>query len=176
MRVTYNREMKIKQLLDEIGIDNFVPMRYTITGEGAEKKKKLVPAIHNLIFVKSRQETLTSLKMTRKDFDSMRYIVRPGEREGEKKILCVPDKQMDNFMRVASVTDDSVMFLDYCDGKKDQGVKVKIISGNFAGVTGVVKRIKKNKHVVVYLEDLAAVVIAYLRSDQLEVIDEKACG
>ena len=30
MRVTYRREMKAKRLLDEAGIENFVPLRFAV--------------------------------------------------------------------------------------------------------------------------------------------------
>lgn len=35
MRVTYQRELKMKSQLDELGIENFVPMQYEVTGQGA---------------------------------------------------------------------------------------------------------------------------------------------
>ena len=68
---------------------------------------------------------------------------------------------MQNFMRVASHTDDSVMFLDMSDVQGKVGRKVLITQGEFAGVEGYVKRIKQNKRVVVQLNDLAAVAISF---------------
>ena len=53
MRVTYNREMKIKKILDDLKIDNFLPMQYVLAEEGGLPKQALVPAIHNLIFIHS---------------------------------------------------------------------------------------------------------------------------
>ena len=36
MRVTYNRELKVKAALDQLGIENFLPMRYELVeGPGA---------------------------------------------------------------------------------------------------------------------------------------------
>ena len=54
MRVTYQREMKVKAELDRLGIENFVPMRYKVVesqNDGdMELRRVLVPAISNLIF------------------------------------------------------------------------------------------------------------------------------
>ena len=35
MRVTYQREMKVKAELDRLGIENFVPMRYNVVDGGS---------------------------------------------------------------------------------------------------------------------------------------------
>ena len=36
MRVTYQREMKVKAELDRLGIENFVPMRYKVPAGNRE--------------------------------------------------------------------------------------------------------------------------------------------
>ena len=172
MRVTYHREMKIKALLDELGVECFLPMHYELveTKTGG-KKRVLSPAIHNLIFVRSTQEFLTHLKMCREEFASLRYMMKKsvsGDFKGE--ILQVPDRQMDNFMRVASVQDDRVMFLDNNAFVNKVGQRVKVNDGFFAGVEGVIKRINKNKRVVVQLEGVAAVAIAFVPASQLSII------
>ena len=63
MRVTYQREMKVKAELDRLEIENFVPMRYKMVDDGSEiPRRDLVPAINNLIFVRSTQERISGLK------------------------------------------------------------------------------------------------------------------
>jgi transcription antitermination factor NusG len=172
MRVTYHREMKIKALLDELGIESFVPQRYELVEtKAAGKKRMLVPAIHNLIFVKSTQEQITYLKMTREAFAPMRYIMKRALSSDEKReILHVPDDQMNNFMRVASLQDDRIMFLDYSQLHNNIGKPVKIIDGYFAGVEGTIKRINRNKRVVVQIEGVAAVAIAFVPSSCLTLL------
>ena len=173
MRVTYNRELSVKKGLDELSIENFVPMRYEIVGEGDRRRRKLVPAIHNLIFVRSTRPELTELKMTRREFLPMRYMMRQATPERPREILRVPDKQMEDFIRVASVHDDSVMFLDYTDYLNNNiGTRVRVMEGQFAGVEGVIKRISKNRRVVVQIEGVAAVAITYVPAHSLQVIED----
>lgn len=171
MRVTYNRGMKIKGLLDELNIENFLPMRsdYVKTRNG--KKKKLVPAIRNLIFVKSTQETLTGLKMTMTGFEPLRYITKKSLINGQHEIIHVPDKQMIDFIKVASSPDDQFFVLDNNDFINKVGKRVEITEGYFAGVEGVIKRIKRNKHVVVQIEGIAAVAITFVPANCLSIID-----
>ena len=54
MRVTYSREMKVKAELDRLEIENFVPMTYKLVcSDNGKLHRELVPAINNLIFVRS---------------------------------------------------------------------------------------------------------------------------
>lgn len=170
MRITYHRELTIKEHLDSLGIQNFLPMRHELVETKDGKKLMFVPAIHNLIFVYSTQKKLTELKMTKKEFEPMRYIMKPCE-DGERgEIMHVPDWQMENFIRVASAEENSVQYLDYDNYLRKVGKQVRIMEGNFAGVEGVIKRIKKNKYVVVQIEGVAAVAITYIPAHYLTEI------
>ena len=51
IRVTYNREMKVKAELDELKIRSFVPMQYKAQVRDGRLVKRLVPSVHNLIFI-----------------------------------------------------------------------------------------------------------------------------
>ncbi len=171
MRVTYHRELKIKKALDEIGIENFVPMHYEIVNTPDGRKRMLVPAIHNLIFVRSTQETLTELKITHREFEPLRYIMTVSRHnDTPKSILRVPDKEMENFIRVASTQDENIQYLDYNEFIGKEGKHVRINEGTFAGVEGIIKRIKKNKHVVVQIEGVAAIAITFVPSKYLSFI------
>ena len=168
MRVTYHRELRIKEQLDALGVDNFVPMHYDLSDSSDGPRKTLVPAIHNLIFVHASQEILTHLKMHRKEFEPMRYMMRTSS-DGHKELLYVPDRQMEDFMRVASAQDASVIFLDARDNS-NMGRRVRITVGRFKGVEGVIKRIKKNKYFLIQIDGVAAVAITYVPADCLEPV------
>lgn len=171
MRVTYNRELKVKEHLDAINVESFIPLRYEIVGNGNDRKRKLVPAIHNLLFIRSTKQQLTYLKQSVKELEPLRFIVRTTL-NGNSEILRIPDRQMENFLRVASVQDDSVMFLQPGDYINKVGRRVLITEGVFAGVEGVIKRFKNNRHVVVQMEGLAAVAITYVPANYIATINE----
>ena len=173
MRVTYQREMKVKAELDRLGIENFVPMRYKVVerqNDGdTELRRVLVPAINNLIFVRSTQERLSELKRRNEVLEPLRYMMDHTVSK-EHAIMTVADREMENFMRVASRTDDSVMFLDDETIVGKEGKRVKIMGGVFEGVTGVIRRVKRCKRVVVEIEGVASVAIAYVPAGVLKVI------
>ena len=173
MRVTYSREMKVKAELDRLEIENFVPMKYRITelqkdGE-SELRRVLVPAINNLIFVHSTQERISRLKTSNVVLEPLRYLM-DHTAEKPHEIMTVPDRQMENFMRVATMTDDSVMFLDKKSFVGKEGKRVMIMGGKFEGVEGVIRRVKRCKRVVVELEGVASVAIAFVPAALLREI------
>ena len=190
MRVTYSREMKMKAELDRLGIENFVPMRYRIVesrkdGETEARKggltdlrkrgetdlrRVLVPAVNNLIFVRSTQEWISGLKVSNEVLEPLRYMMdRTAGREHE--IMTVSDREMDNFMRVATMTDESVMFLDETSIVGKEGKRVRIMGGVFEGVEGVIRRVKRCKRVVVEIEGVASVAIAHVPVGWLREIE-----
>ena len=173
MRVTYQREMKVKAELDRLGIECFVPMTYRVEesrNDGITDKRKhgetellreLVPAINNLIFVRSTQERISGLKRSNEVLEPLRYMMDHTAEEAHV-IMTVPDRQMENFMRVATMTDDSVMFLDENTIVGKEGKRVMVMGGAFEGVEGVIRRVKRCKRVVVELEGVASVAIAFV--------------
>ena len=170
MRVTYQREMKVKAELDRLGIECFVPMTYKlIDGDMDNPHRELVPAINNLIFVHSTQERISYLKLSNETLEPLRYMIDQTAQKAHT-IMTVADRQMENFMRVASRTDDSVMFLNDDSILGKEGKRVMITGGTFEGVTGVIHRVKRCKRVVVELEGIASVAIAFVPAGLLKEI------
>ena len=164
----------MKAELDRLGIENFVPLRYKVVeaqNDGdTELRRVLVPAINNLIFVRSTQERVNELKRRNEVLEPLRYMM-DHTATCEHTIMTVADREMENFMRVASRTDDSVMFLDNETIVGKEGKRVEIMGGAFEGVTGLIRRVKRCKRVVVAIEGVASVAIAYVRAELL-----KECG
>ena len=169
MRVTYQREIKVKAELDRLGIESFVPMTYKMV-DADNPCRKLVLAIRNLIFVRSTQERISHLKSSNEVLEPLRYMIDNTAEEAHT-IMTIPDRQMQNFMRVASKSDDSVMFLDDESVVGKEGKRVEIIGGAFEGVTGVIRRVKRCKRVVVEIEGVASVAIAFVPAGLLRVIE-----
>ena len=170
MRVTYSRELKVKAELDRLAIENFLPMTYKLLDADTENPHRdLVPAINNLIFIHSSKDRISSLKSSNAVLQPLRYMMDRTVQQPHT-IMTVPDAQMQNFMRVASKTDDSVMFLNDETVVGKEGKHVLITGGVFDGVTGVIRRVKRCKRVVIELEGIATVAIAFVPSVLLKEI------
>ena len=171
MYCAYCSELKVKEELDKLHIDNYLPMVYQLVDHEGERRRELVPAIHNLLFVHHSQEEITRLKMFNKNCVTMQYMVRHSPlEEGFSEIIIVPEPQMTNFIHVTSKTSSDLIYLKYEDFLDKASKKVKVIDGNFAGAEGVIKRIKKDRVVVVLLKGVAAVAITNIRPEYLQFI------
>ena len=139
MRVTYQRVKAIKALLD-------ADLRH-------------LPVLASMIFVRDTRERIIALKQM-PGYEPLRFYTRPSQTlKDRREIFPIPDKQMEDFIRVSSSGDERVVFLEDTDYLRSVGQRVRVAEGEFAGVEGVVKRIKNNKCVVVRLEGIATVAI-----------------
>ena len=112
---------------------------------------------------------MSELKRTNDVLEPLRYMMDHTTAR-KHAIMTVEDREMENFMRVASRTDDSVMFLDAETVVGKEGKRVEIMGGAFEGVTGVIRRVKRCKRVCVEIEGVASVALAYVPAEVLREI------
>lgn len=167
IRVTYSRELKLKEYLDSQQIENFVPMHYDVVEKENKLKRKLVPVIHNLIFIHSTKAIIDSVKQINEGRFPMRYIID----HASNSPVVVPEKEMKHFMTVVSSYHDDLIFLDSGELTMKKGDKVRITTGIWAGVEGVFIRVKGDRRVVVSLRGIMAVATAFVHPSCLEKIN-----
>lgn len=166
MRVTYSREMKFKAYLDEMGVESFLPMHYVRTGADSTKRK-LVPVVHNLIFLHTTASVVAKLKKDSPFSGQIRYIMSLDER----RPLTIPHKQMQDFIAVAGSYDEQILYLPVEESTLKAGDRVRIVSGIWAGVEGRFVRIKRGLRVVVEIEGFMAVATASLHPSMVEKVE-----
>ena len=166
IRVTYSREMALKGYLDQYRIESFIPMHYKEFIKGERKVRKLVPVIHNLVFVRLNREKMDEIKKEISLKVPLRYIM---DREKHEPLV-VPDRQMSSFIAVAGAYDEQVVYLDSQVVSLREGDRVRITGGVFAGVEGVFLRVKGDRRVVVSIEGVMAVATAFVHPSLIERI------
>ncbi len=167
IRVTFNREMKVKDDLDLRGIESFIPMKYVMAIRRGRRVKKLVPSIHNLIFFHIEPSVMKEYKATTKL--PIRYIMNPAT----KRPVVVPEREMNNFIAVAGTYEEQLEYLTPQPGQFTRGDRVRILGGPFEGAEGVLKRVKGDSRVVVSVEGLVAVVTTSIHPSLLEKLPKK---
>lgn len=176
MRIAYGRTERtvaIKNFLDEIKVENFLPMRYDRRMVDGFRKLVRVPALDGLIFIRSSQPDLTYIKRYNEMLLPLRYMMwSPRHDDEQSRIITIPQRAMANFMRVASVEDDRVMYLANQDFSHKIGRRVRVLEGPFEGVEGTIYRVKKDRRVVVTLDHVCSVAIAYINPSCLREIEE----
>ena len=166
IRVTYNRELKVKADLDARGITNFVPMQYRREERHGVMVKRLVPSVHNLIFIHITPSKMKEYKMTT-DLP-IRYIMN---RETRKPIT-IPTQEMENFIKVAGTYEEKLVYLNPEPGDFAKGERVRIIGGAFAGAEGIFVRFKGDRRVVINIEGIVAVATTFIHPSMIEKIIE----
>ena len=166
IRVTYNRELKVKEDLDARGITCFVPMQYRREERHGQMVKRLVPSVHNLIFIYLTPSEMTEYKRTT-DLP-IRYIMN---RETRKPII-VPSHEMESFIKVAGTYDEKLIYLNPEPGDFAKGERVRIIGGDFAGAEGVFVRVKGDRRVLINVQGVVAVATTYVHPSMIEKITE----
>ncbi len=167
IRVTYNREMKVKADLDSKGIVNFVPMLYRAMEKDGRLVKKLEPSVHNLIFIYLEPSAMAQYKQSTSL--PIRYIMNR-----EKRVpVTVPKAQMDNFIAVAGTYDEQLIFLNPEPGDFARGDRVKILGGPFEGAEGVLVRVKGDRRVVVSIEGVVAVATTFIHPSLIQKISPR---
>ena len=166
LRVSYSRELKVKAVLDEMGVKTFVPMVWRKKIVDGKAEKKLVPAVGNLCFVLwNRQEIDAFISGYGEKSPVHYYWDRTANRP-----MTVPEKEMSDFMTVASTMDEDLIYLTEISDKLREGQTVKVRSGSFAGVTGRIVRIRKSRRIMVELPGMLAVASTFVKPENVELI------
>lgn len=168
MCAPYCKELEAKQLLDSQAIETFVPMCYKVFVKNGKKKKELVPAVRNLLFVRTSWEVIREVK---KRILFLQYMTRP---EAGKNIpIIVPDMQMQQFISVSRNYNEHLIYLTPEEINLSKGTRVRILGGPFDGVEGSFLKIKgcRSKRVVIQVQGIVAVAVAEVCPDLIEVIN-----
>ena len=170
MSATFNRSIQAKRLLDGMSAENFLPMRMEIKTIGRQKVKRLVPAVSNLIFVKGTEVEIQKIK---DGLDYLQFIcLKEG---GRRKRIIVPDKQMEDFIRLTSESPEDTWIFTPEENNLAKGDKVRIHGGPFDGVEGTFVKVsgKRRKMVVVTIPTILSAATLSFVPEMLEKINEE---
>lgn len=169
MRVTYKRELGVKSMLDEQSIESYIPMHYRLkTSRIGKRIRVLEPVLHNLLFVHC---TKSFIQVFKAKVPHLQYMTR--REDGKNVPIIVPDTQMRDFIAVTSNHDEALIYLKPGEVNLSRGAKVRIHGGAFDGVEGIFVKLegKRNKRVVVQIQNVISVAMATISSDFIEVIN-----
>lgn len=166
IRVTYCRELKLKAYLEERDITCFLPMHYEIQNKAGKKIKRIVPVIHNLIFIYSTRKTLDQIKPRVESIAAMRYIM-----DGSTNApIVVSEREMLNFIAISKTMDEQLQYVCSADMNLKTNDTVLITEGIFSGVTGLVIGTKRKCRVIVSIPGLMTVATAHIDQSVLRKI------
>lgn len=172
LRVTYNRTQKAYSIMSTSDVQSYMPMHYVIKKEIGKKKRTLQPLLPNLFFVYATRETVNSIiKKKGEETSVLKFYLdktKPLEDNGKHPPLTIPFTSMTNFIKATSTDSEHVRIVSAEQCHYKSGDIVKVIDGEFKGVTGRVARIAGQQRVVVEISGLCLVATAYIPNGFLE--------
>ena len=166
----YKSEQKAEEKLNESELEFFIPKHYVKRKFQGKLKRILVPVIPNLVFVHAKYDEIEEFK---RKCPFLHYATR--RIDGANRIMKVPDVQMEAFMKVAGHYENDLVYYspDEIDIKK--GMRVRVHGGTFDGVIGTLMKVKgkRNKRVVICIQDVTALSIAEFEPELLEILGDE---
>ena len=162
MSSPYGRELQaVKALSDVTDVSTFVPMERFERMVGQKNRTRKIsqrPVVRNLLFVNATEPRMHQLKQEHNTL--LQFKVKPRAGGGYEPVI-VPDKQMEDFMRLYDSPDLDLQF--YKPEEIEQlhlrpNARVRIEDGLFAGIEGYYQQVKgaKGKRFVVKIEGFMA--------------------
>jgi len=164
LKVFYNRVFPLRDICKEALWQTYVPMQVEETVEHGTVKyteKQLVPS---LLFVKCNPAWLLDERRR----ERVRFTVYSDPESSRPR--AIPELEMQMFMMVTSTRDKNLLFLGGDRAEWHQGDRVRVTDGVFKGAEGIVKRIRRDRRLVVTVNGVAAVATSYIDPAFLERI------
>ena len=165
----FRKEVKVRDDMRRLGFDCYVPMKYELKQIGTKKKRKFIPAINDMVFVNSTKTAIDDyLKQCRET-----VFFRTSGRKGHHELLTIPDRDMENFMKVTQQVEEKLSYYRPEEIKLSVGDKIIVHGGAFDGVEGILVRLpgKRNKQLVVSIPDISIVAVS-LSPELVELVDQ----
>lgn len=167
LKVFYNRTAALREKITDPEVETYVPMqtieKYDQSGLHYEEK----PLVNSLMFIRCRESWLVSFKKVNpRDF--MYYLSSDLKHPG-----AIDDEEMRMFMFVTSVDHGkNLRYFGEIDSTIKMGQRVRVIDGIYKGAEGYIKRIKKDRKLIVAVSGVAVVAVSYIPNEYLRIIEE----
>ncbi|MBP3763044.1 MAG: KOW motif-containing protein [Bacteroidales bacterium] len=149
VRVLFSRWAPLLADLERLGWETFRP------GD-------MIPS---LLFIRCSEAQIASLASQHSE--RMMVYRQPGRRQP----AAIPEREMEIFRFVVTAGRQGLTLLGEDRPEYHQGDRVMVTQGPFKGAEGHIKRIKKDRRLVVTIPGVVAVATAYIHPDFLKKID-----
>ena len=172
LRAIFHKEEIVRDKLRREGFRCYVPMCYRVDSLNGHKVRHLVPAIHELVFVRATYEAICDFKLRSKE--TVYWLTRPVQGKTHREKIIVSDRDMDNFIRITEQTERNVTYFRPDEISLTKGDRIRIHGGAFDGVEGVLMKVKgkREKQLIVSISDLAIAAVS-VKPDVVEVITQQ---
>lgn len=164
LRVTYGREKKAYDYLVGKHVEAYYPTITTIKIVDGKRKSVEESRLPNIFFARGTEEEIKSFVYDNVNLPFLRFYYKHTHTGARiiKTPLIVPDNQIKSLQIICEKEGSDTLVLQEEVTKFKQGEKVKIIEGDFVGVTGIVARYHGQQRVGLVIDGLLTAVTAYI--------------
>ena len=149
IKVYYNRMKQLREQLAVDGIRFFIPSM-----------------VSSLLFVQASNDYLMQFE---EGYRGRLWVYRDLL---TGKPSAIPEREMEVFIFVCTAGQQGLSYLGEDKPEYHKGDRVRVTDGVFKGAEGYVKRIKKDRRLVVSIRGVVAVATSYIPPQFLEIISE----
>lgn len=143
--------------------ETFIPKCYKTVERFGKRHYELTSCISNLLFVYGTKNQIEEERQKQAEIkNDKKWHLLNFIMNHENKMITVPNKQMEDFIRVSNLPAEELIPLDIREGQSLTGQRVKVIDGPLVGIEGFIKRIEGNKRVVVTIDGMLATALKFI--------------
>ena len=158
IRVFYNHIFRIKEELEAKGVRTYMAVKTV--------KNRTIQLAPSLLFLHWDAEHLTAFKQDH--FSEIMLYRKPESTQPAP----IDDREMEMFVLVTSALDGRDVEVTTQTFDFKPGEKVRVIEGPFKGAEGIIRRIKKDRKLLVTVNGVVAVAVSHIPGQFLQRITE----
>ena len=194
LKIFFNKLFDVEEYLAERGIDTYIPIqkvllkgvahllarkrlakapdqqdhRYIVVGPQIFLRK---PLVNSLLFAHCTDEQLQEVEAYLKERDANNNVRGYIYKNSDKGYAVVKDKEMAAFQLVVDEGSKGLEFFADDDiSRYATGDRVRVKEGPLRGTEGYIKRIRRDRRLLVVIEGIIAVATIYIPPQNLEKI------
>ena len=148
-------------------LEVFAPTFVELVTDQGQVKKREKPLLYHYIFVRGRDEDIKCFAQTNRGFS---FVL---DRAGSRRHLQVSDEALEQFRLIASFHAGKLPCYPLEGVNLEEGDKVQVVSGEFAGLTGTYMSRKGGKkgNILIAIDNGLAAIVYDIRADYVRVLE-----
>lgn len=166
LKVFYNRTAALRQKITAPEVETYVPMQTIEKYDQGRLHYEEKPLVSSLLFIRCTESWLISFKKDN-PHDFMFYTSPDLKRPGP-----IDDEEMRMFIFVTSADHGkNLHYFGESNSTYKMGQRVRVTDGIYKGAEGYIKRIKKDRKLIVSVSGVAVVAVSFIPQEFLEKIE-----
>ena len=164
LKVFYNRVSILQNDFHKAGFETYYAMKVVESNEEGEMRYSYKPIVGSLLFIRCTRSYLIKYKESRDSY----FMYYP--RADSNLPMEISDSEMNLFIAITSIKDAGLEYIGEDAPEYHVGERVRVIDGIYKGTEGIIKKIKKDRRLIVTVSGVAAFATSFIHPSFLQKI------